>query len=129
MHQSTWSSWNMCANANLTIEHDVRDRRPDLVEQRCVNSEVLFMQDRLDHHELRRVEQRLVQSSRLELCTLALRRVRARAVEGVYFPHRLVAQQVFQGVAAEAASRARDDNDLLACGARDEVLRARREVR
>ena len=59
-----------------------------------------------------------------ELSSVSSRRVQARTVEGVYLPHRLIAQQMFPGVAAAAAaSRARDDNNLLACGMRDEVLR------
>lgn len=104
------------------------DRLANLVQERRLEPEVVLVQHRLDHHELRRVQQRLVQATRLELRTLALQRLSALAVESVHLPHGLVAEQVLEGVAAKAASRPSDDNDLLAGGPRDEVLRASGEV-
>ena len=54
----------------LTVEHDVRHASANLLQQVRANPEPRLVQHRLDHDELARVEQALVEPARAELRSL-----------------------------------------------------------
>ncbi len=113
----------------LTVEHDVCDGRPDLLEDRWLEPEVVLVQHCLDHDELRRVQQRLVQATGLELCTLTLQRLSALAIERVHLPDRLVPEEMLESVTTETAGGSSDDDDLFTNRTRYEIRGPGREVR